>query len=465
MGLFVFLESAKINPEEPREDVSVQLFGTARVNARGHLEIGGCDSVDLAREFGTPLYVFDEDLIRSNCRQYRQGFEAHYPSARAAYAAKAFITTAMAALAAEEGMDLDVVSGGEIFTALRGGFPAERMLFHGNNKSPEEIAFGLDSGVGRFVVDNLYELDLLEEAAARRRMRARILLRVTPGIEAHTHEYIQTGQVDSKFGLVLENGQAMAAVRQALSLRHVELLGVHCHIGSQVFELEPFAETARVMVRFLDQIRRETGVTLTELDLGGGLGVHYVSQDDPPTIPDMTRLASGAVRQAAEELDYPLPTLLVEPGRSIVAEAGTTLYTVGVIKDIPGIRTYLAVDGGMGDNPRPALYGAVYQAAVANRMRQNPTSAVAVAGKCCESGDVLIHEIGLADPQPGDILAVTTTGAYNYSMASNYNRLPRPAAVFVRAGRADLVVRRETYEDLVALDVLPRRLAAREGVA
>ncbi len=443
----------------------MQLFGTARVNARGHLEIGGCDSVDLVREFGTPLYVLDEDLIRSNCRQYRQGFAAHYPSARVAYAAKAFITTAMAALAAEEGMDLDVVSGGEIFTALRGGFPAERMLFHGNNKAPEEIALALDSGVGRFVVDNLHELDLLEDAAARRRLRARILLRVTPGIEAHTHDYIRTGQVDSKFGLVLENGQAMAAVRRALSLRHVELVGLHCHIGSQVFDLEPFADSAGVMIRFLDQVRRETGVTLTELDLGGGLGVHYVSQDDPPTIASLTRLVSEAVRRAAEEAGYPLPTLLVEPGRSIVGEAGTTLYTVGAIKDIPGIRTYLAVDGGMGDNPRPALYGAVYQAFVANRMRQDPTSTVAVAGKCCESGDMLIHEIGLTDPHPGDILAILSTGAYNYSMASNYNRLPRPAAVFVSGGRADLVVRRETYEDLVALDVLPRRLSAREGVA
>ncbi|MCL5677585.1 MAG: diaminopimelate decarboxylase [Firmicutes bacterium] len=444
----------------------MRFFGTSRVNARGHLEIGGCDSVDLAREFGTPLYVFDEDLIRSNLRQYRQGFAEHYPGpARVAYAAKAFLTTAMAALASEEGTDMDAVSGGEIYTALRGGFPAERILFHGNNKTPEEVQFALEAGVGRFVADNLYELDLLEEAAARRRTRARVLLRVTPGIDAHTHDYIRTGQVDSKFGLVLENGQALAAVRETLRRRHLELVGLHSHIGSQVFDPEPFADSAQVMMRFLAEVRRETGLTLSELDLGGGLGVHYTEQDDPPTIGDFTRHLAAAMVAAAGEADYPLPTLYVEPGRSIVAEAGTTLYTVGSIKDIPGIRTYLAVDGGMGDNPRPALYGAQYEACVANRMGQQPNCTVAVAGKCCESGDMLIQEIALSEPQPGDLLAVTTTGAYNHSMASNYNRLGRPAAIFVRGGRADLVVRRETYEDLVALDVLPSRLSAQVGVA
>lgn len=437
----------------------MQLFGTSRVNAKGHLEVGGCDTLELAKEFGTPLYVFDEDLIRQNCRDYQDGFAAAYPSARVAYASKAFLTAAMAALVAEEGLDLDAVSAGEIYTALRGGLPAERILFHGNNKTPDELRFALEAGVGRYVVDNLYELELLEDLAGRLHKQARILLRVTPGIEAHTHEYIRTGQVDSKFGLVIENGQALAAVRLALQQRHLELVGVQCHIGSQVFELEPFAETARVMLRFLADVRRETGRVLSELDLGGGLGSRYTASDDPPSIADFAQQLTAAVREAAAGEEYPLPALLLEPGRSIVAEAGTTLYTVGSIKDIPGIRTYLAVDGGMGDNPRPALYGALYEAAIAGRMRAPATTRVAVAGRFCESGDMLIQDIALASPRPGDILAVFTTGAYNYSMASNYNRVARPAVVFVRGGHADLVVRRETYEDMAALDLLPRRLA------
>ncbi|MHB9146096.1 MAG: diaminopimelate decarboxylase [Symbiobacteriia bacterium] len=443
----------------------MQLFGTSRVNSAGHLEIGGCDAVALASEFGTPLYVFDEALIRRNCRDYGQGFAGLYPDVRVAYASKAFLTAAMATLVAEEGLDLDAVSGGEIYTALRGGFPAARILFHGNNKTAEEIRFALENGVGRLVIDNLQELDLVEAAAGALQRKAQVLLRVTPGIEAHTHEYIRTGQVDSKFGLVLENGQALEGVRRALRLPHIALVGLHCHIGSQIFELDPFAGAANVMLRFMADIRRETGLTLTELDLGGGLGTRYVFGDDPPGIRALAEHLSGAIRQAAKELDFPLPTLILEPGRSIVAEAGTTLYTVGAIKNIPGIRTYLSVDGGMGDNPRPALYGASYEAAIANRAAAIPETQVAVAGRFCESGDMLIQDVLLADPRPGDILAVTGTGAYNYSMASNYNRVGRPPVVFVCDGRADLVVRRETYADMAALDLVPVRRAPRIEVA
>lgn len=434
----------------------MHLYGTQAINAQGHLTIGGCDAVDLAREYGTPLYVFDEALIRRNMRAYIDTLARHYGPADVAYAGKAFLCTAMAALAHAEGCALDVSSGGEIYTALAAGVPAARLYYHGNNKAPAELRFALEQGVGRIVVDNLTELALLEAEAARLGKQAVVQLRITPGVEAHTHHYIATGQLDSKFGIVLQ--QAAAAVSEALRCRHVQLVGLHCHIGSQIFDLQGPRVAAEVMMGLIDQVRRETGFVASELNLGGGLGVRYTAEDTPTRPDAFVQLLGDRVKELADALGLPQPKLIVEPGRSIVGEAGTTLYTVGSIKEIPGIRTYVAIDGGMGDNPRPALYEAKYEAVVANRADQGPDRKVSIAGRTCESGDMLIWDLPLCSVQTGDILAVFTTGAYNYAMSSHYNRYPKPAAVFVADGRADLVVRRETYADLLLCDIQPERL-------
>lgn len=438
---------------------TMHFYGTASRNAQGHLTIGGVDVVDLAREFGTPLYIMDEELIRRNCRAYVESFRRHYPDFDVAYASKAFLCTAMAGLVAQEGLSLDVVSGGEIATAVQAGFPMARTYFHGNNKTADEIRLALDAGVGRFVVDSLHELALLSQLAGERGKTARILLRVTPGVEAHTHEYISTGQLDSKFGIPIEGGLALEAARAALQTPHVELLGFHCHIGSQIFDLTGYRVAAERMLAFAAAVRAETGFSFRELSLGGGLGVRYVEGDRPAPPAELAACLAGAVRAGAAEHGLPLPKLIVEPGRSIVAEAGTTLYTVGTIKEIPGVRTYLSVDGGMGDNIRPALYQARYECVVANKLDSERGRVVTVVGRYCESGDVLLTDVAVAsDVAPGDLLAVFVTGAYNYSMASRYNRVPTPAVVFVRDGRADLVVRRETFAEMAACDVLPPRL-------
>jgi len=436
----------------------MRLHGTMKINERGHLSIGGCDAVELAREFGTPLYVMDEEQIRGICRDYYDHFMAKYPGNEVIYASKAFMTKAMARIIAQEKLGLDVVSGGELYTALEAGFPAERIYFHGNNKAPAEIALALDRKVGRFIVDNQDELALLEALCREKDCRANILLRVTPGIDAHTHHYIRTGQIDSKFGLAIATGQALETVQKALSLEHVVLKGLHCHIGSQIFEKESFHHAADVMMDFLHKVKTTTGRELPELDLGGGIGIYYEENDAPAPISDFTEIIMETVAQKAESFQMKVPKVIIEPGRSIVGTAGTTLYTVGSIKNIPGIRTYVAVDGGMGDNPRPALYQAKYEAAVANRMTETEADVVSIAGKCCESGDMLIWDIKLPKLENGDILAVSSTGAYNYSMSSNYNRLPRPAVVLVKDGQADLIVARETYADLVRNDLVPERL-------
>ncbi len=430
----------------------MRLNGTMRINEKGHLEIGGCDAVQLALEFGTPLYVLDEDCFRQNCRQYYRFFTENY-GAQVAYAAKALMNTAVCQIVEEEGLGLDVVSGGELYTALKAGFPADRIYFHGNNKSEDEIAMAIRAGVGRLMVDNLYELSLANALAGSAGKKAAVILRLTPGIEAHTHEYIRTGQVDSKFGLVIENGQAMEGVKIALEMENIELKGFHCHIGSQIFELEPYACAARMMMEFARRVYGETGYWLEELDLGGGLGIYYAEGDCPPSIEDYAHVVMGTVRDTAAEYGLAAPKVIVEPGRSICGPAGTTLYTVGAVKEIPGVRTYVAVDGGMSDNPRPALYRARYEACLANKAGQRASRVVSIAGKCCESGDMLIWDIALPDPEPGDILAVSCTGAYNYTMSMNYNRLPRPAMVLAGSGRAEVIVRRESYEDLVKNDL------------
>lgn len=439
----------------------MHFYGTASRNEKGRLTIGGVDVADLAREFGTPLYIMDEELIRQNCREYVESFRQHYPDFDVAYASKAFLCTAMAALVAQEGLSLDVVSGGEIATALQAGFPMARTYFHGNNKTADEIRLALDAGVGRFVVDSLHELHLLSRLLGERNETVRILLRVTPGVEAHTHEYISTGQLDSKFGIPIEGGLALAAAREALRTPGVELTGFHCHIGSQIFDLAGYRVAAERMLAFAAAVRAETGFTLSELSLGGGLGVRYVEGDRPVRPAQLVAVLAEAVRTGAAGYGLPLPRLIVEPGRSIVAEAGTTLYTVGTIKEIPGVRTYLSVDGGMGDNIRPALYQARYECVVANKLDSEPGRIVTVVGRYCESGDVLLTDVPVAaDVAPGDLLAVFATGAYNYSMASRYNRFPTPPVVFVRGGRADLVVRRESFAEMAACDLLPPRLQA-----
>jgi len=436
----------------------MHLQGTMQVNERGRLNIGGCDVVQLARDFGTPLYIFDEAHIRKNCQLFYQAFAIAEGRSKVIYASKAFLTTAMCRIIASEGLGLDVVSGGELYTALAAGFPVNDIYFNGNNKSYAELCQALEAGIGRFVVDNFYELEVLSRLAAERGQTARVILRVTPGIEAHTHEYIRTGQIDSKFGFTLPNGQALAAAKRVKELPGIKFKGLHCHIGSQIFELEPYSQAAATMLELAAEIKEATGLITAELDLGGGFGIYYTAEDSPRLIEEYAKTILGRVKEEAGALGLPLPRVIVEPGRSIIGPAGCTAYTVGVIKEIPGVRKYVAVDGGMTDNIRPALYGAKYEAIVANKAILPAEETVAISGKCCESGDMLIWEAELPRLEAGDILIVACTGAYGYTMASNYNRLGRPAAVLVYEGNADLIIKREDYNDLLRNDVLPARL-------
>ncbi len=423
-------------------------------NAAGRLTIGGLDTVALAREFGTPAYVMDEDVIRAQCRTYlaacRESFGA---DALPAFASKALSFTEIYRIMAEEGMGIDCVSGGELYTAKHAGFPTERIYFHGNNKTLRDLIDALEMGVGTVVVDNEQELKMLGLLATVRGLTQNILLRITPGIDPHTHRAIQTGNVDSKFGSAIQTGQAMQITKKALATEGVRLLGFHCHIGSQIFEIDPFLEAGDIMLRFIADVKRETGFEATTLNLGGGLGVRYTEED--PVI-DYAAAVAGigtAVRDAAKKYGVTMPRIILEPGRSIVAAAGITLYTVGGVKEIPGFKSYISVDGGMPDNPRYALYQSVYTAVIANRATEPATYRATLAGRCCESGDLIGEDMAIQPAHPGDTLAVLTTGAYNYAMASNYNRLPRPPVIFVKDGKARVVVRRESYEDLVRNDL------------
>ncbi|NUU75789.1 diaminopimelate decarboxylase [Paenibacillus xylanilyticus] len=435
------------------------LHGTSKINAHGHLEIGGVDTTDLKEQFGTPLYVVDEQLVRDRCREYMDAFRASGLGFQVAYASKAFCVMAMCALAAEEGLSLDVVSDGELFTALQAGFPAERIHFHGNNKTLEEIEMALDAEIGCFVVDNFNELHLLQAVAAEKNRQVNILLRVTPGVEAHTHEYISTGQTDSKFGFDIGNGTAFEAIELASKQSNLVLLGVHSHIGSQIFEVEGFQMAIQRVAEFASSVYERLKVAFKVVNLGGGFGIRYTEGDTPLEVSQYVKAITDAVKNHFAQIGYDVPEIWVEPGRSIVGEAGTTLYTVGTSKDIPGVRKYVAVDGGMTDNPRPALYESKYEAVLANRANESAQETVSVAGKCCESGDMLIWDLDLPKVQSGDLLAVACTGAYNYSMASNYNRIRRPAVVFVKDGQGDVVVRRETYQDIIQNDLVPERIA------
>lgn len=434
------------------------LHGTSKINAQGHLEIGGVDTTDLKEQFGTPLYVVDEQLVRDRCREYMDAFRASGLGFQVAYASKAFCVMAMCALAAEEGLSLDVVSDGELFTALQAGFPAERIHFHGNNKTLEEIEMALDAEIGCFVVDNFNELHLLQAVAAEKNRQVNILLRVTPGVEAHTHEYISTGQTDSKFGFDIGNGTAFEAIELASKQSNLVLLGVHSHIGSQIFEVEGFQMAIQRVAEFAASVYERINVAFKVVNLGGGFGIRYTEGDTPLEVAQYVKAITDAVKNHFAQIGYDVPEIWVEPGRSIVGEAGTTLYTVGTSKDIPGVRKYVAVDGGMTDNPRPALYESKYEAVLANRANESSQETVSIAGKCCESGDMLIWDLDLPKVQSGDLLAVACTGAYNYSMASNYNRIRRPAVVFVKDGQGDVVVRRETYQDIIQNDLVPERI-------
>ncbi len=431
------------------------LYPHLSVNRKGHLSIGGADAIDLAKTYGTPLYCIDEPTVRTMCRTYRQAAASAFgPDALPLYASKALCFAAMYRIAAEEGMGIDCVSGGELYTAKCAGFPAERIYFHGNNKTEADIADALDMKVGTFVVDNADELEELNRQAGARNMRQRMLLRITPGIDPHTHKAVSTGRVDSKFGSAIATGQAMEIVKQALSLPHVNLCGFHCHIGSQIFDIDPFVSATHIMADFIADVKKNTGFEASELNLGGGLGVPYTEYDRRIDYGAAIRDMAVEIRLICADRGVSMPRVILEPGRSLVAAAGVTLYTVGSVKTIPGFRTYVSVDGGMTDNPRYALYQSTYTALIANRPNAPRVSRVTVAGRCCESGDLIGEEMPLQEVRRGDILAVLTTGAYNYAMASNYNRIPRPAVVLIKDGEARIAVRRETYEDLVRNDVL-----------
>jgi diaminopimelate decarboxylase len=423
---------------------------SATLTPEGHLAVGGCDLTDLAAEHGTPLVVYDEGLLRATARAYRDAFAARAPGAEVIYASKAYFGLAMLRLALEEGLAVDVASGGELYAALAAGFPPERIYVHGNNKDEREVAELLAAGAGTVIVDSLDEVARLEAACAARGARQRVLVRVTPGVKPSTHSYISTGQLDSKFGFSLEGGSAAEAVAAVRAARHLDLAGLHCHIGSQLFDLGGYTAAAALLADFA---AAQGGEELATMNMGGGLGIAYRRDDAPPSVDDYAECVVDAVRAEWARVGLPVPRVLVEPGRSMVGRAGLTLYRVGTVKQVPGIRTYAAVDGGMSDLIRPMLYDAVYEPLLANRADAEATTSLRLVGKHCESGDVLVRDATLPQLEVGDLVCLPATGAYGVSMASNYNGVTRPAVVFVDGGRARLVTRRETYADLIARDL------------
>ena len=425
------------------------------INSENHLVIGQHDTVELAKKFGTPLYVLDEDLMRDNCRAYKNAIDTYYDGhGLVLFASKALCTMYTGRLVAEEGLGADVVSGGELYTLYKAGFPMEKVFFHGNNKTPDEIELALNCGVGHIVVDNKYELELLNRIANEKNVNQRILFRIKPGIDAHTHDFVKTGQIDSKFGVALENGEAYEIHKLALSMSNIQIDGVHCHIGSQIFDVEPFCEAAKVMIGFIADLYDKLGIKVNILNLGGGFGIKYTATDDPIALSEYIHKVTNVVKELAQEKGIDLPFLVFEPGRSIVASAGITLYTVGCVKEIENVRTYVSIDGGMCDNPRYILYGSKYTAVLANNASAEPVAPITIAGKCCESGDLIQEHVMMPQIHVGDTLAVLATGAYNYSMSSNYNRIPRPPIVMVSGNEAKIIVKRETYDDLIKNDVL-----------
>jgi len=422
------------------------------VNEYNQLTINGVDTPYLANKYGTPLYVYDISLIKETIREFKEAFKKYNQKNQVAYASKAFSSLALYQILAKEDVSLDVVSGGELYLAIKAGFPVEKIHFHGNNKSDQELKDAIQYGVGCIVVDNFVELEQIKNLATSYQKEVNVLIRVTPGISAHTHEYISTGQRDSKFGFDLESGQAREAVKRAMEVENIRLNGLHSHIGSQIFETGGFSEVVKVLLQNSKEWKEDFGFELNVLNVGGGFGIKYTEEDTPLPLSNFIDTICNTLNDKISELNLESPEIWIEPGRSIIGEAGTTLYTVGTEKELPGIRHYTSVDGGMADNIRPALYDAEYTAVVANHLEDKDTNEVSIAGKACESGDMLIWDIELPKMSKNDLLAVLSTGAYGYAMASNYNRLPKPAVVFVEDGKDYLAIRRETYEDFMRLE-------------
>lgn len=430
----------------------MKLFGMMKAQDN-QLVIGGVSAEELVKEYKSPLYVFDEALIREYCRDYTKYFKCEENNNRVAFAGKAFLTIQMCKLLKEEKMCLDVVSGGELYTAHKADFPLERVMFHGNNKTLDEIELGIKLGVGNFVVDNYYEMDALNDMAKNYNKVQDIYLRITPGIEAHTHDYIKTGQIDSKFGFAPVGTVIEDAIKKAISLENINLAGIHCHIGSQIFDLEPYEDAVEIMLELVRKIKENLGYLIKEVDFGGGFGIYYTEEDEPRTTEEYCMTIINKVDEVCERTGQERPILTIEPGRSIVANAGITLYTIGSVKEIPNVRKYVSIDGGMTDNIRPALYNAKYDCILANRITAAKEELITIAGKCCESGDILLENVKLPEVKSGDILAIMTTGAYGYSMSSNYNKIPKPAVVMVKDNEARLICKRESYEDLLKNDI------------
>ena len=426
---------------------------TASVNDRMDLTLGGIGVRDLLTEYGSPLYVFDEVTLRTMCRQFIGEFAALYPKSKVLYASKAFVNSAIAELVTEEGLGMDVVSAGEVAIAKSGGADPANLYFHGNNKTPEELDYALDEGVGRFVIDSFHELDLLNDKARVRGVNQDVLLRLSPSVDPHTHVMTTTGILDSKFGFSIETGDAATAIRQALNASNLNLIGIHFHLGSPIFELEPYSIAVDAILTYLAPFKDE-GLVLEEFSPGGGFAIGYLRDRLPPPVGAYAEAITTAMKARCADLGFGEPTLVIEPGRSIVGRAGVALYTVGAIKDIPTVRKYVSLDGGMGDNIRPALYDAAYEAVVANRMDEAPAEVVTLAGKYCESGDVLVKDVKLPRIESGDVIAIPASGAYAPSMASVYNLNPRPAMVMVNDGEARLIRRRETFADMMLQDVV-----------
>ncbi|MGN0452067.1 MAG: diaminopimelate decarboxylase [Acutalibacteraceae bacterium] len=423
------------------------------VNEKGHLTFAGYDTVELAEKYGTPLYLMDEDKIREHVRAYKTAMADYFPAgSMPEFASKAFSCKQIYRIMAQEGIDIDVVSPGEIYTAAVAGFPMENSFFHGNNKTDADIRFAIDNKVGCFVVDGEDELSALNRIAGEMGVKQNILLRITPGIDPHTHKKISTGSVDSKFGTAIETGQAMEIVKKALSLENIKLCGFHCHVGSQIFESQPFTDASEIMLEFIAEVRDTLGYTAETLNLGGGLGVRYTEDDPEIDYGEKIKEVAEILNAQCEKLSLPVPKILMEPGRSLVADAGMTLYTVGSVKEITGYKNYVSIDGGMTDNPRYTLYESPYTVVLASRANDEKDYTATVAGRCCESGDLIQENVKMPKPVRGEILAVLTTGAYNYSMASNYNRVGRPPVVMLNSERDYVAVRRETFMDICALD-------------
>ena len=430
------------------------LYDNLTVNEKGHLAVGGLDTAELAAEFGTPLYILDENVIRRNCRTYVDAMhECFGPASAPLYASKALCFKGVYPLVESEGMCVDVVSPGEIYTALAAGFPASKMFFHGTNKTDADIEYGVRSGIGYFVVDNFNELEVLDRVATEAGVTQKVLLRLTCGLDPHTLEAINTGKVDSQFGVPIDTGQADGFVKAALECGSIEVAGFHSHVGSQIFESDSFNRQVEILISYAAKVRDELGHAIKVLNIGGGFGVRYTENDPVSDIPARIREVADHLNAALEEHDFALDAVFMEPGRSIVADAGTTLYTTGGVKEVKGYRNYVTVDGGMTDNPRYALYKSQYTVLNASRMNDPADYECTIAGRCCESGDRIAENIRIAKPERGDLIAVLTTGAYNYSMASNYNRVPRPAMVMVKDGKAELVVRRESFEDMIRNEI------------